>query len=169
MLTRRTFLIVTTSLALLSGCGFQLRGAPKLSFHRIYLSGTLDRGLDNEVRTALTRDAGLTLVAKPDLAEVVFYISPLIKDKQILTLNAQGTVSQFTLLSQLKFRATDSEGNELLAPTDITISRLFNYNDVQILAKQSEEQLLYRDMQHELVQQMLRRLATIKFKTDTEH
>ncbi len=165
MRSRRAFLAGTGCLLLLAGCGFQLRGAPQLSFHNVYLSGTLEKNLNNEIRTALTRDAGVTLVSRPDQADVVVTVSPLIKDKQILTLNAQGTVSQFTLLSRLSFRASDSAGNELLAPTDITISRLFNYNDVQILAKQSEEQLLYRDMQHDLVQQMLRRLASIKLKT----
>jgi LPS-assembly lipoprotein len=166
MNTRRAFLAGAGSLLLLGGCGFQLRGAPQLSFHNVYLSGTLEKGLASEIRTALTSEAGVTLVTRPEQADVIVTVTPLVKDKQILTLNAQGTVSQFTLLSRLNFRASDNAGNELLAPTDITISRLFNYNDVQILAKQSEEQLLYRDMQHELVQQMLRRLASIKPKAN---
>lgn len=163
MRSRRQFLMVG-SVLLLSGCGFQLRGAPHLAYQKVYLSGNLDRDLDREIRTALTRDAGVTLVSRPDQADVVVYVSPLVKDKQILTLNAQGTVSQFTLMSRLKFRAADSSGEELLPPTDITISRLFNYNDVQILAKQYEEQLLYKDMRHDLVQQMLRRLSALKPK-----
>ncbi len=164
MKTRRAFLAGTGSVFLLGGCGFQLRGAPQLAFQKVYLNGALEKSLDNEIRTALTREAGVTLVTRPELADVVVSVSQLVKDKQILTLNAQGTVSQFTLLSRLNFRATDNAGNELLPPTDITISRLFNYNDVQILAKQSEELLLYRDMQHELVQQMLRRLSSVKLK-----
>jgi len=167
MKTRRAFLVGAGSLFLLGGCGFQLRGAPQLPFHKVYLNGALEKSLNNEIRTALTREAGVTLVTHPEQADVIVTISQLVKDKQILTLNAQGTVSQFTLLSRLNFRATDNAGNELLAPTDITISRLFNYNDVQILAKQSEELLLYRDMQHELVQQMMRRLAGIKPKAGT--
>ncbi len=164
MNTRRAFLIGASSLFLLGGCGFQLRGAPQLSFHNVYLNGTLEKSLNNEIRTALTTEAGVTLVTRPELADVVVTVSQLVKDTQILTLNAQGSVSQFTLLSRRNFRATDTAGNELLPPTDMTISRLFNYNDVQILAKQSEELLLYRDMQHELVQQMLRRLSSVKLK-----
>jgi len=167
MKTRRALLGAIGILFLLAGCGFQLRGAPQLPFHKVYLNGALEKSLNNEIRTALTRDEGVTLVTNPEQADVILTISQLVKDKQILTLNAQGTVSQFTLLSRLNFRATDNAGNELLAPTDITISRLFNYNDVQILAKQSEELLLYRDMQHELVQQMMRRLAGVKPKAAT--
>ena len=164
MHSRRRFLLAGSTL-LVSGCGFQLRGAPHLAFQKVYLSGALDPGLDREIRTTLTRDAGVTLVSRPEQADVVVYVSPLVKDKQILTLNAQGTVSQFTLISRLKFRATDGSGEELLPPSDVNISRLFNYNDVQILAKQYEEQLMYRDMQHDLVQQMLRRLEVLKPKS----
>ncbi|MFN0162016.1 MAG: LPS assembly lipoprotein LptE, partial [Burkholderiales bacterium] len=35
----------------------------------------------------------------------------------------------------------------------------FPFNDTQVLAKESEEALLYRDMQTDMVQQVLRRLA----------
>ena len=36
------------------------------------------------------------------------------------------------------------------------------FNETQVLAKESEEALLYRDMQADLVQQIMRRLAAIK-------
>jgi len=34
-----------------------------------------------------------------------------------------------------------------------------SYNDAQVIAKENEEQLLYRDMQTDMVQQIMRRLA----------
>jgi LPS-assembly lipoprotein len=34
-----------------------------------------------------------------------------------------------------------------------------SFNDAQVLAKEAEEQLLFRDMQNDMVQQILRRLA----------
>ena len=39
------------------------------------------------------------------------------------------------------------------------IERDYSFNDNQVLAKESEEALLYRDMQTDMVQQILRRLA----------
>jgi LPS-assembly lipoprotein len=33
------------------------------------------------------------------------------------------------------------------------------FNDAQVIAKEAEEQLLYRDMQTDMVQQILRRLV----------
>ncbi len=150
-------------MSLLGGCGFQLRGAQQAGYHTLFLSsGGLEPGLDLEIRTALTQEAQLKLVSQPEKADVVVYVSPLNRSKQILTLNAQGTVSQFTLYSRLNFRATDNAGNELLHPTDVSVSRLFNYNDVQILAKTTEEQVMVKEMQHELVRQMLNRIVTLK-------
>ena len=43
-----------------------------------------------------------------------------------------------------------------------TLRRNIAVDESQVLAKESEEALLYRDMQADLVQQILRRLAAIK-------
>ena len=40
------------------------------------------------------------------------------------------------------------------------LSRDVTYNDAEILAKEAEEQLLFRDMQSDMVQQVMRRLAS---------
>jgi LPS-assembly lipoprotein len=56
----------------------------------------------------------------------------------------------------------DNKGGEILAPTEITLKRNISFNESQTLAKESEEALLYRDMQADLVQQIMRRLAALK-------
>jgi LPS-assembly lipoprotein len=57
---------------------------------------------------------------------------------------------------------TDKAGTELLAPTQITLGRPITFSETQLLAKEQEEALLYKDMQADLVQQMMRRMAAIK-------
>ena len=47
---------------------------------------------------------------------------------------------------------------DLLGPRDIT------FNDSQVLAKEQEEALLYRDMLSDLVTQIMRRLQAAKVK-----
>ncbi|MEO8142986.1 MAG: LPS assembly lipoprotein LptE, partial [Betaproteobacteria bacterium] len=39
------------------------------------------------------------------------------------------------------------------------LTRDITFNDSDVLAKETEEQLLYRDMQSDMVQQIMRRLA----------
>ncbi|MNN27862.1 LPS-assembly lipoprotein LptE [compost metagenome] len=53
-----------------------------------------------------------------------------------------------------------------MAPTVITLKRDLSYNEAQVLAKEAEEAMLYRDMQSDLVQQILRRIAAIKTVDD---
>jgi LPS-assembly lipoprotein len=42
----------------------------------------------------------------------------------------------------------------------VQLTRDVTYSDTEILAKEAEEQLLFRDMQSDLVQQILRRLSS---------
>jgi LPS-assembly lipoprotein len=43
--------------------------------------------------------------------------------------------------------------------TPVQLTRDVTYNDTDVLAKENEEQLLYRDMQADMVQQLMRRLS----------
>ncbi|MFD2273601.1 LPS assembly lipoprotein LptE [Undibacterium arcticum] len=60
------------------------------------------------------------------------------------------------------FRVKDSQEREVLAPTEITLKRAISYNENQALANESEEALLYRDIQTDLVQQLMRRLGALR-------
>jgi LPS-assembly lipoprotein len=162
MINRRLFLLSTTASALLAGCDFHLRGKVQMAFTRIYIGGSLDAASMNEVRKVLSEDVGLTITPTPEEAQVVVTLSALTRDKQVLTLNAQGLVSQYLLTVRMSFRASDASGTELLAPSTASVTRQFNYSDAQILAKQQEEQQLYKDMQQEVLLQLLRRLSAIK-------
>jgi LPS-assembly lipoprotein len=84
------------------------------------------------------------------------------RTKSILSLNSNGRVREYLLSYNIVFRVTDRAGNELLAPTQITLGRPIEFKETQLLAKEQEEALLYKDMQTDLVQQMMRRMAAIK-------
>ena len=84
------------------------------------------------------------------------------RTKSILSLNSNGRVRQYLLQYAISFRVTDREGRELLGPTYIALNRPIDFNETQLLAKEQEEALLYKDMQTDLVQQMMRRMAAIK-------
>jgi LPS-assembly lipoprotein len=54
------------------------------------------------------------------------------------------------------------QGRELIPETEITQQRDISFNESAVLAKEAEEGLLYRDMQSDIVQQLLRRIAAVK-------
>ena len=84
------------------------------------------------------------------------------REQDILSLNAQGRAREYTLRYKLSFKVSDGKGREFIPATQIAVQRDISYNESEVLAKESEEALLYRDMQTDLVQQILRRLAAVK-------
>ena len=57
---------------------------------------------------------------------------------------------------------------QYIPASDIVLKRDFSFNDSQVLAKESEEQLLFRDMQSDAVQQVMRRLEAASRTPDTK-
>ena len=157
--------IALVLMAGLSACGFQLRGSSgqySMPFRSIYLSFDEASPLGTELRRNLRGGDAVAVLSDPKGAEALFDVLGEARNKTILSLNTQGRVREYLLTYTLVFRVRDASGNELLGPTEINLKRPITFNETQVLAKESEEVLLYRDMQTDLVQQIMRRLAAVK-------
>ena len=84
------------------------------------------------------------------------------REKVVVGMSATGQVREFQLRTRLKFRLRTPQGKELIPETELLQQRDISFNESAVLAKESEENLLYRDMQSDIVQQLMRRLAAIK-------
>jgi len=71
-------------------------------------------------------------------------------------------VRQFQLRVRVRFKLRTLQGKELIAPTEILQQRDINYSETLALAKETEEALLYKSMQTDVVQQLMRRLAAVR-------
>lgn len=161
----RTYLFLLAAVAALSACGFALRGSGgqfNMPFRSIYLAFPETSSLGTELRRNLRGGDAVDVVSEPARAEAQFEVLSEARGKSILSLNSQGRVREYLLTYTLVFRVRDAKGGELLGPTEINLKRPLTFNETQVLAKESEEALLYRDMQTDLVQQILRRLAAVK-------
>lgn len=161
----RKLVLMLAVAASLSACGFQLRGSGGeyvMPFKSIYLAFPETSSLGTELRRNLRGGDLVQVVTDPLKAEAQFDVLSENRGKQILSLSAQGRVREYLLTYTLVFRVRDAKGEELLGSTEITLRRALPYDERQVLAKESEEGLLYRDMQTDLVQQILRRLASVK-------
>jgi LPS-assembly lipoprotein len=58
----------------------------------------------------------------------------------------------------------NQKGQILVPSNEIALTRDISFNDSNILAKDLEEGLLWRDMNNDLVNQIMRRLSIIKPK-----
>lgn len=153
------------SSALLPGCGFRLRQAPEFAFASLYLSASQASPLGAELRRNLQSIETVRLLTgaqPPDSADVVLDLRDEIRQKVVVGQSASGQVREFQLRSRITFALRTPQGRQLIAPTELAQQRDISFNESAVLAKEAEESLLFRDMQTDLVQQLLRRLAAVK-------
>ena len=161
----RVFLALILA-AIVAGCGFQLRGT--LSSNLPYKTLYIALPETSDVRIWMQRYIRATdqtqIVDSAKDAEAIFVQLQDTRVKTILSVNAQGRVREYRLQLDYKFRIVNSKGQELIGPNEINLSRDITYDDSTVLAKDLEEGLLWRDMNNDLVNQIVRRLSLIKPK-----
>ena len=155
---KRWFAIVLA--AALAGCGFQLREAAKLPFDTVYVPGS--GGIALDLKRNIRAGTHATVVDNAKQAQAVMQFTREERQKVILSLTATGRVREFQLRYIVSFRVVDNKGNDYVPLSTIRLTRDVTFNDAEVLAKESEDQLLYRDMQNDMVQQIMLRLAAAK-------
>jgi LPS-assembly lipoprotein len=163
---RRAFLSLSATAAALSlsGCGFALRKAPNFAFTTLYSGLAESSPLGVELRRSLQSTRKVEVISDPRRigeAQVILDVLSDQREKVVLSLNASGQVREFQLRLRFRFRLRTLAGKELISDTEILQQRDISFNESAVLAKEAEEALLYRDMQSDVVQQILRRLAAV--------
>ena len=142
-----------------AACGFQLRGQAKLPFETLYVAIPDMSPLGTELKRNIIAGTHTKLVRDPAGAQAILDVTSEVRSKSILSFDTSGRVREYQLRYVLAFRVHDAKGRDYLPRSEIRITRDISFNDAQVLAKESEELLLFRDMQSDMVQQILRRLA----------
>jgi LPS-assembly lipoprotein len=156
-------------ITILAGCGFQLRGSIALPFDSLYLDSKGAPSLAADMESNLRHGAKVRLTAKPDEAQATLHLGPEKSDKRILSIGGTGRVREYQLIYQVNFRVVDNASkDDLIEPQTVELRRDFSYDDSKVLAKEAEEQVLWRDMRTDAVQQIQRRLAVLRPKTKSE-
>ncbi|HJW03878.1 MAG TPA: LPS assembly lipoprotein LptE [Azospira sp.] len=159
----RLFAAALLALSLLiGGCGFQLRGAQPLPFRTLYLAIPENSELGADLRRQIKATGRTQLVDKREEAEAVFSTLLDFRERLVLSYNSAGRVREIQLRYRYTYRVQNAKGENLGQPGEVILTRDVTYDDSQLLSKAAEEELLWQDMQRDLVQQLLRRLAAIK-------
>lgn len=162
---RRSLVLALSGAALLSACGFRLRGADGksgLPFRTVYIGVAERSPLGVELKRYIRASEDTSIVADPKEAEAVIDVLSEIRDRATLSLNTQGRIREYSLYYRLRFQVKNAAGGVLLAPTELVLKRDISFNESQVIAKEKEEDMLYRDMQSDAVQQILRRMSALK-------
>jgi LPS-assembly lipoprotein len=144
------------------GCGFQLRGEPEVGLKSLSMTVAGQSTVAAEIRRTLAISP-TRLVGTPKDAEANLGILGEAREKTVFTLTGTGRVYEFQLRLIVRYQLTVPGREEpVVPPTEISARRLITYSESAPIAKEVEEQLLYKDMQVDLARQILRHVAAMK-------
>jgi LPS-assembly lipoprotein len=147
----------------LGGCGFALRQAPKFAFASVRFRGAM-----GSASRALQRELGSSgiQVARPaadgSAAQVVLTVLIDRRERVVVGKLANGQVRELQLRYRFRFSLSTPGGKTLLDEDEILLERDISFSETAVLAKAAEEQTMFNDMQGDVVQQVMRRLASVK-------
>jgi len=152
--------LLAAAALLLSACGFQLRGDPAVGLKTLQLSTAGPTAVLTDIRRVLA--TGQTKVVPKD-AEANLRILEERREKTVHTITGSGRVYEFQLRLIVRYEVRIPGHEELLIdPTEVVATRYITYSEAAPTAKETEEQLLYKDMQVDIAGRILRQIAVAK-------
>ena len=147
---------------LLASCGFQLRGDPSVGLPSLNITQVQPTAVTADIRRVL--EQGPTkIVADPKDASAQLRLLGETRDKTVATITGTGRVYEYQLRLAVRFELL-LPGRELaLVPaTEVETRRLISYSETAPTAKEAEELLLWKDMQVELADRILRQITVAR-------
>ena len=84
------------------------------------------------------------------------------RERAVVGITSIGQVRELQLRVRFKFRVRSGKGRDLIDDLELLQERDLSYDEALVLGKQAEEELLYREMQSDIVRQLMRRLAALQ-------
>lgn len=158
MIKRANRVVLVAAMGLLlSGCGFHLRGSIALpeSVKNMYVFGA-SSDLHNEVK-GLLKSANGKLAASPNEAGVVVKVLKEDVRRRILSVGSTGKSSEMELDYYLRFQLYDKQEKPLMDEQTIELSREFFNDQLAVLAKDSEELMIRKEIYKQAARMLMSR------------
>jgi LPS-assembly lipoprotein len=145
----------------LAGCGFHLRGDVKYAFSSAYVNAPAASPMATELKRTL-EGGGTTITEAAKDAQVTIDLANVADSKDVLSLSGGGRVREYALAKRATVAVHDGEGRDWMPAAEIVVRRSYSYNESEVLAREAQEVKLYKEMQTDVVQQIVRRLQNAK-------
>jgi len=156
-----TLLLALTAL-LSSGCGYHLRGEanlpPEMQKTQLIIDDEYST-LARRLRVMLER-SGVEFVTA-DQASAILEIPQNRIVTEVLTIADNARVREYRVTATLKFRLTDSRGQELIGWQTLRQSREISFDEQRILASSREQEYLREDLAETMAQLLIARLESL--------
>jgi len=167
-------IVAALLLALLTGCGFQMRGARSVPAemsstyiettdrHSLFyrrMRDSLHSLFYRRMRDSL-RAAGIELVESPVEANATFSILSDMTGQRVLSVSTRNVPREFEVFYTVVY-SLKTEKEFLLDPQTQTLTRDYNWDETQVLGKEKEEQLMREAIVDDLVRTILIQLSAL--------
>jgi LPS-assembly lipoprotein len=155
------WLLFTAICIAVVGCGFKLRQPTPMAFTKLYTNFADASLVGGDFKRLLRSQDNVEFVTSPEKAQVRLMVLQDLREREIVGYSATGRPREYQLRQKLRYQLLDSKADPLGNEVEIVIRRDISTNDALLNAKQQEEEQLYREMQGDLVQQLIRRLGAV--------
>ena len=150
------------ALAILSACGFKLRGAINLPYKYVMLNGTMSVELRQGLTRAIEVGSNVKFTTNPKDADLTINILLDQPSQQILSYNISGQITGYRLIMKVIFNASDKDGNELIPDSEVYMMRDMDFSITSPQAAELMTADLNASMRADIIAQILRRIAAIQ-------
>lgn len=156
-----TVLLAGLVVALVAGCGFQLRGSDlRSSVARAYVDAAPRHTYEEPLRAALSR-AGAEVIDAPAADALVVELFDERRDRRSISVSDSAVAAEYEVIVGVRYGVRDGAGARLIEPHWLERSRVYRADRDNILGSSEERALLEREMQQELIQQIIRALDAL--------
>ncbi len=157
LLTRRSLLAVLLA-APVAGCGFRLRGAFSVPFKTLFLDADMNTPFGANLKRQLESGSDVQIVTDRNEAEAILKILDIRKSRTAGA-SSSGETRQYKLSETVTFRVSNPNGLEYMEDTSVSGSRFISYSaERDYLARENEEAAVYKELEGDLIAQMMRRI-----------
>lgn len=145
----------------LAACGFQLQTRselpPEMERTRLEVQSPYSE-FARRLESHLEQNGVKVVTALDDAAVLEVPVNSVRKEIQSIGDNAR--VREFLIRHSVQFRLVDSEGTEMIPMQTFEQSRVYKFNEQDILAAERENEFLRDDLADSLARMVVRRLGT---------
>jgi LPS-assembly lipoprotein len=112
------------------------------------------------MRIALER-AGVEVLGSPTADALVIDLLDERRDRRSISVSESAVAAEYEVIVGVLFGVRDGAGNQLIMPQWLERERVYRADRDNILGSSEERALLEREMQNELIQQIIRSLDAL--------
>jgi LPS-assembly lipoprotein len=161
MATPARWLMVFGMALALAACGFQLRGSDlRSAVAKAYVNAAPRHSYEAPLRIALER-AGVEVLGSRSADALVIDLLDERRSRRSVSVSDSAVAAEYEVIVSVRYGVRDGAGNLLIEPQWLERERVYRADRDNILGSSEERALLEREMQNELIQQIIRSLDAL--------